>query len=80
MFLNSGAGEDSWESFGQQGDQTANPTGNQPWIFIVRTADEVEALIFWPPDVKSQLIVKDSDTGKDWGQEEKGATEDEMDG
>ena len=80
MFLNSFAAEDSWESFGQQGDQTANPTGNQHWIFIVKTADEVKALIFWPLDMKNQLIVKDSDTGKDWGQDEKGATEDEMDG
>ena len=52
--------------------QPFNPKGNQPWIFIGRTDAEAEALIFWPPDTKSQL------TGKDWGQEEKGATEDEM--
>ena len=51
--------------------------GNQPWIFIGRAA--AEALILWPPDVKSWLIGKDPDAGKDWGQEEKGMTEDEMD-
>ena len=58
-----------------------NPTnlkGNQPWIFIGRTVAEAEALIFWPPDVKNWVIGKDSDAGKDWGQEEKGAAEDEM--
>ena len=55
-----------------------NPKGNQPWIVIVRTDAEVEAPILWPPDAKSQLIGKDPDAGKDWGQEEKGTTEDEM--
>ena len=55
-----------------------NPKGNQPWIFIERTDAEVEASILWPSDVKSQLIGKDPDAGKDWGQEEKGAKEDEM--
>ena len=53
-----------------------NPKGNQSWIFIGRT--DAEAAIFWPPDVKSQLIRKDPDAGKDWRQEEKGMTEDEM--
>ena len=53
-----------------------NPKGNQPWIFIGRT--DAEALILWPPDGKSQLIGKDPSAGKDWGQEEKGVTEDEM--
>ena len=52
--------------------------GNQSWIFIGRTDVEVEAPIFWPPDVKNWLIWKDPDAGKDWGQEEKGTTEDEM--
>ena len=56
-----------------------NPKGNQSWIFIGRTGAEVEALVLWPPDVKSWLTEKDPDAGKDWGQEEKGATEDEMD-
>ena len=55
-----------------------NPKGNQPWIFIVRTDAEVEAPILWPPDVKSWLTGKDPDAGKDWRQEEKGSTEDEM--
>ena len=54
-----------------------NPKGNQPWIFIGRTDIEAKAPILWPPDGKSWLIGKDSDAGKDWGQEEKGATEDE---
>ena len=53
-----------------------NPKGNQPWIFIQKT--DAEAPLFWPPDVKSQFTGKDPDTGKDWGQEEKGATEDDM--
>ena len=54
-----------------------NPKGNQPWIFMRRTA-KAEAPIIWPPDVKTWLIGKDPDAGKDWGQEEKGTTEDEM--
>ena len=55
-----------------------NPKGNQTWIFSGRTDAEAEAPILWPPDVKSQLIGKDSDCGKDWRQEEKGVTEDEV--
>ena len=55
-----------------------NPKGNQPWIFIGRTDAEAEAAIFWPPEVKSWLIWKDPDAGKDWRPEEKGMTEDEM--
>ena len=51
--------------------------GNAPWIFIGRTDAEAEALILWPPDSKS-LIGKDPDAGKDWGQVEKGVTEDEI--
>ena len=53
-----------------------HPKGNQQWIFIGRT--DAEVLILWPPDAKSWFIGKDSDAGKDWGQEEKGATEDNM--
>ena len=53
-----------------------NPKGNQPWLFIGRT--HVEAPILWSPDAKSQFIGKDPDGGKDWGQKEKGVTEDEM--
>ena len=52
--------------------------GNQSWIFIGRTYAEAETPILWPPDVKNWLIGKDSDAGKDWRQEEKGSTEDEM--
>ena len=55
-----------------------NPKGNQPWIFIGRAKAEAEAPVLWSPYVNSQLIGKDPDGGKDWGQEEKGATEDEM--
>ena len=57
-----------------------NPKGNQPWIFTGRTDAEAETPILWPPDVKNWLIGKDSDAGKDWRQEEKGAMEDEMAG
>ena len=49
-------------------------------MFIGRTDAEAEASILWPPDAKSRLVGKDSDAGKDWGQEEKGMTEDEMAG
>ena len=55
-----------------------NPKGNQPWILIGRTKAEAEALILWPPDVKSQLIGKDPDAGKDRRQKEKEAAEDWM--
>ena len=55
-----------------------NPKGNQPWTYIGRTDAEGEAPLLWPPDVKSQLIGKDPDAGKDWRQEEKGTAEDEM--
>ena len=55
-----------------------DPKGNQPWILIGRTDAEAEAPILWLPDVKSRLIGKDPDAEKDWGQEEKGKSEDEM--
>ena len=58
--------------------QPVNPKENQSWIFIGRTDAEAEALILWPPDAKNWLIWKDPDAGKDWRQEEKGMTEDEM--
>jgi len=58
--------------------QPVNPKGNQPWIFIERTDAEAETPIFWPPNVKNWLIVKDPDAEKDWRQEEKGTTENEM--
>ena len=55
-----------------------NTRGNQPWIFIGRTDAEAEAPTLWPPDVKSQLTGNNPDAGKDWGQEEKRTTENEM--
>ena len=58
--------------------QLVRPKENQPWIFIGRT--DAEAPVLWPPHAKSWLIGKDSDAGRDWGQEEKGTTEDEMAG
>ena len=58
--------------------QPVNPKGNQSWIFIGRTDTNAEVSIVWPPEAKCQLIRKDPDAGKDWMQEEKGMTEDEM--
>ena len=58
--------------------QAVHPKGDQSWIFTGRTDVEAETPILWPPDVKNWLIGKDPDAGKDWRQEEKGMTEDEM--
>ena len=58
--------------------QPVHRKGNQSWIFIGRTDAEAETPVLWPPHAKSWLIGKDSDAGRDWGQEEKGTTEDEM--
>ena len=58
--------------------QPVHSKGDQSWVFIGRTDVEAETPILWPPNVKSWLIWKDPDAGKDWGQEEKGTTEDEM--
>ena len=60
--------------------QTVHPKGDQPWVSIGRTDAEAETPVLWPPHAKSCLIGKDFDAGRDWGQEEKGTTEDEMDG
>ena len=66
--------------------QPVHPKGDQSWVFIGRTDAEAETPIqaetpiLWPPDVKSWLIGKDPDAGRDWGQEEKGTTEDETAG
>ena len=76
MLLNCGVGEDSWES--KKEIQPVNLKGNQSWIFIGRTDAEAETPIIWPPDVKNWHIGKDPDAGKDWKQEEKGVTKDEM--
>ena len=51
--------------------KAVNPKVNQPWIFIGKTDAQAEAPVLWPPDVKSQLIGKDPDAGKDWRQKEK---------
>ena len=58
--------------------QPVHPKGNQPWIFIGRTDAKAETPVPWPPDVKNWLIRKDPDAVKDWRQEEKRTTEEEM--
>ena len=58
--------------------QPVHPKGEQSWVFIGRTDAEAETPILWPPDAKSWLIGKDRDARRDWVQEEKGTTEDEM--
>ena len=60
--------------------QPVHPKGDQSWVFIWRTDIEAETPVLCPPDTKSWLIWKDPDAGRDWGQEEKGTTEDEMAG
>ena len=60
--------------------QPVHPKGDQSWVFIGRTDVEAETPRLWPPDVKSWLTGKNSDARRDWGQEEKGMTEDEMAG
>ena len=60
--------------------QPAHPKGDQSWVFIGKTDAEAETPILWPPHVKSWLVGKDPDAGRNWGQEEKGMTEDEMAG
>ena len=60
--------------------QSVHPQGDQSWVFIGRTDAEAETPIIWPPHAKSWFIGKDPDAGRDWGQEEKGMTEDEMAG
>ena len=58
--------------------QPVHSKGDQSWVFTGRTEYKAETPILWPPDAKSWLVWKDPDAGKDWGQEEKGTTEDEM--
>ena len=60
--------------------QPVHPKGDQPWVFFERNDAKAETPVFWPPHVKSWLIGKDPDAGRDCGQEEKGMTEDEMAG
>ena len=78
MLLNCGVGEDSWESLGLKEDPTSPFKGDQSWDFFGRNDAKAETPILWPPHAKSWLIGKDPDAGRDWGQEEKGTTEDEM--
>ena len=80
MLLNCGVGEDCWEPLDCKEIQVVHSKGDQSWVFIGRTDAEAETPVLWPPHVKSWLIGKDSDAGKDCGQEEKGTTEDEMAG
>ena len=60
--------------------QPVHSEGDQPWVFFGRNGAKAETTVLWPPHVRSWLIGKDSDAGRDWGQEEKGMTEDEMAG
>ena len=60
--------------------EPVHPKGNQSWVFIGRNDAKAETPVLWPPHVKSSLVGKDPDAGRDWGQEEKGTTEDEMAG
>ena len=60
--------------------QPVHSKGDQSWMFFGRTDVKAETPVLWPPHVKSWLIEKDYDAGRDWGQEEKGTTEDEMAG
>ena len=60
--------------------QPVHPKGDQSWVFFGRTDDKAETPVLWPPNAKSWLTGKDSDAGRDWGQEEKGTTEDERAG
>ena len=78
MLLNCGVGEDSESPLDCKEIKPVIPKGNQSWIFIGKTYAEVETPILWPPDARNWLYGKDPDAGKDWEQEEKGTTEDEM--
>ena len=78
ILLNCGVGEDSWETLGLQDIQPVHPERDQSWVFIGGTDAEAETPILWPPHAKSWLTGKDPNARKDWGQEEKGTTEDDM--
>ena len=78
MLFNRGVGEDSWESLDCKEIQPVHPKGDQSWVFIGRADAEAETPVLWPLHAKSWLTGKDPDAGRDWGQEEKGMTEDEM--
>ena len=78
MLLNCGVGEDSWESLDCKDIQLVHTKRNQSWIFIESIDAEAETPILWPPDAKNWLIGKDHDAEKDWRQEKKETTEDEI--
>ena len=80
MLWNCGANETLESPLDSKEIKLVHSKGNQPWIFTERTEAKAEAPILWPPDANSWLTLKDPDTGKDWGQEEKGATEEERAG
>ena len=80
MLLNSGVGEDSWEFLDCKQIQLVHSEGDQSWVLIGRNDAKAENPILWSHHVKSWLIGKDPDAGRDWGQEEQGMTEDEMAG
>ena len=80
MLLNSGVGEDSSESFGLQGDPTSPFWRRSALDFFGRNDAKAETPVLWPPHAKSWLTGKDFDAGRDWGQKEKGTTENEMAG
>ena len=77
MVLNCGVGEDSLDC---KESQPVHSEGGQPWVFFGGNDAKAEAPVLWPPHAKSWLIGKDSDAGRDWVQEEKGTTVDEMAG
>ena len=78
MLLNCGVEEDSWESLGLLEIQPIHSKGDQLWVFFGRNDAKAETPVLWPQHEKSWLTGKDSDAGRDWGQEEKGEKEDEM--
>ena len=78
MLLNSGVGEDSWESLDCKEIQRVHSKGDRSWVYFGRNDAKAETPVLWPPHAKSWLIGKDSDAGEDWRWEEKGMTEDGM--
>ena len=80
MLLNCGVGEDLESSLDCKEIPPVHLEGDQPWDFFGRNDAKAEPPVLWPPYAKSWLIGKDSDSGRDWGQKEKGTTEDEMAG
>ena len=80
MLLNCGVGEDLESPLDCKEIQPVHSKGDQPWVFFGRNDAKAETPVLWPPHVKSWLIGKDPDAGRDWGQEDKGTTEDEMAG